>query len=129
MDSTFDINPVATGLPVAPETPMNELPIPLARLLQESPNGWLLVDERGVIAFSNLRATELFGYTAEELLGQPIELLTPENVREQHVRHREKYMQSPALRPMGLGLEHQHARAADAVVVQGQQPGLVVRGQ
>jgi PAS domain S-box-containing protein len=89
---------------------MNELPIPLARLLQESPNGWLLADDRGVIVFSNLRVTELFGYTADELLGQPVELLVPESMRELHLKHREKYMQHPTLRPMGLGMELQGRR-------------------
>lgn len=86
--------PSLGGLPVSPE-----------RLLEESPNGWLLADREGRITFTNARASELFGYTRDELLGQTIELLIPERFRKVHVQHRAGYMQHPTMRPMGLGME------------------------
>ena len=82
-----------------------ELPIPPTRLLEESPNGWLLADAAGIIRFANARALELFRYSREELLGQPIDLLVPERLRELHLKHRGEFMEEPAMRPMGLNLE------------------------
>ena len=48
---------------------------------------------------------QLFGYSREELIGQPVEMLIPESVRSRHVGHREGYVAAPHTRPMGAGLE------------------------
>ncbi len=55
---------------------------------------------------------KLFGYEREELLGQPIEMLIPEEARERHVHHRDQYWSHPATRPMGTGLDL-HGRRKD----------------
>ncbi len=52
----------------------------------------------------NLVTEKMFGYSREELLGKPVELLVPESVRGGHVRRREGYWNHPATRPMGSGL-------------------------
>ena len=45
----------------------------------------------GAIAIVN-RQTELtFGYAREELLGQPVELLVPDDLRAIHIAHRQNY--------------------------------------
>ncbi len=89
-----------------PEIPaFNDLPLPPTRLLEESPNGWLLTDSEGKIRFANARASELFGYAREELLGQPIEILVPKSLHKTHLKHRDDFMHQPAMRPMGLGME------------------------
>lgn len=54
----------------------------------------------------------MFGYSDGELIGAPVEILVPENLRETHERHREKYMASPQVRPMMSGL-HFSARRKD----------------
>ncbi|HYA59321.1 MAG TPA: PAS domain S-box protein [Burkholderiaceae bacterium] len=74
------------------------------RLIFESqPEGVLLVDAGGHILRANHRIAELFGYSAEELLGQPVEMLLPESLRAAHVGHRKGYLQAPTVRPMGQG--------------------------
>jgi two-component system, NarL family, sensor histidine kinase DevS len=90
----------------SPDVPsLADLPVSPDRLLEESPNGWLLVDREGRISFSNARALELFGYTRDELLGQTIEMLIPTRFHSVHLQHRKDYMQHPTMRPMGLGME------------------------
>jgi PAS domain S-box-containing protein len=62
------------------------------------------IDENGRIVRANPRAEALFGYSKAEMVGQFVELLVPERLREQHVRHRSEYFKVPRSRPMGIGL-------------------------
>jgi len=70
-------------------------------LLESAPDAIVIIDAAGLIVIANHQAESLFGYTRDELLGQPIELLLPERVRVVHVRHREAYVSRPRTRPMG----------------------------
>ncbi len=58
----------------------------------------------GEIVQVNPRATELFGYSRDELLGQPVEMLMPGRLREAHGVHRRGYESAPRMRAMGVGL-------------------------
>jgi len=75
------------------------------RLLEAAPDAMVIVDKSGRIVLANSRTKEIFGYSREELLGQPVEILIPEQFRQQHVHHRGEYAVSPRARPMGTGLE------------------------
>ena len=77
----------------------------LRRFLELAPDGVLIVDERGEIVLVNRQVEELFGYTREELLGQPVELLIPERYRPQHPAHRDGFMVASTARAMGQGME------------------------
>ncbi|HZU00584.1 MAG TPA: PAS domain-containing sensor histidine kinase [Ktedonobacteraceae bacterium] len=77
----------------------------LAALLNISPDALVVVSQAGSIVQMNAQATALFGYHAEELKGQPLEVLLPERFRKGHVAHREHYTAAPHTRPMGAGLE------------------------
>lgn len=74
-------------------------------LLESAPDAMVIVDEVGLIDIVNGQAERMFGYSREELRGQPVELLLPERLREAHREHRSKFGDSPVLRPMGTGLE------------------------
>jgi PAS domain S-box-containing protein len=52
-------------------------------LLEASPDGIVVVDERGLITTVNARLEEMFGYRREELLGKPVEILMPGHSREE----------------------------------------------
>lgn len=73
-------------------------------LVEAAPDAIVKVDSNGMIVLIN-RATEtLFGYTRDELIGQPVEILVPAVYRGVHVAHRAAYTENPVARPMGHGL-------------------------
>src|SRR5207244_12944716 len=68
-----------------------------------APNAMLMVDDRGRITLVNAQAESLFGYSREELLEQPVELLVPHRYRAAHPDLREGFFGHPTTRPMGAG--------------------------
>ncbi len=74
-------------------------------MLETAPDAMIIVDERGRIAIVNRQAEDMFGYTRAELLGHQVEMLLPEGIRNNHLRHRDGYVADPELRPMGAGLD------------------------
>src|SRR5215469_457770 len=76
----------------------------LFRLATEaSPSGIVLVDHQGRIVLVNAHIEELFGYTRDELVGKPVELLVPERFRSQHPKYRADFVAAPETRAMGAG--------------------------
>jgi len=74
-------------------------------LLEAAPDAIVVVNDKGVITVANHRATDVFGYAREELIGQPVEMLIPEQNRKRHPGVRRGYVSRPAVRPMGAGLQ------------------------
>ncbi len=70
-----------------------------------SPDGLLVVGSDGRIRGANRRVEELFGWSPEELEGEPIEVLVPEALRGTHEGHRTAFIADPHTRPMGVGLD------------------------
>jgi PAS domain S-box-containing protein len=75
------------------------------RVIESDPNGVLVVDSQGRIAFVNSRTEELFGYSRDELQGKPVEMLVPERFRARHAADRTGFFARFEKRPMGTGLE------------------------
>ena len=73
-------------------------------LVQLAPDATFVVDRSGHILLVNRQAEQLFSYPAQELLGQPIELLIPEYWRDLHQQHQEGYTAAPRVRPMSANL-------------------------
>ncbi|MDE3168411.1 MAG: PAS domain S-box protein [Acidobacteriota bacterium] len=74
-------------------------------LMESASQGILAVDRGGRIETVNRKAEEIFGYSREEMLGQSLEMLLPEALRDAHAAHREGYFAAPRTRPMGIGME------------------------
>jgi len=74
-------------------------------LLESAPDAMVIVDDAGRVVLTNAQTERLFGYTQEELLGQPIEVLVPTRFRAQHPAYRTRYVAAPRPRAMGAGLE------------------------
>ena len=69
----------------------------LEALFESVPEAVVISDEQGCIVRVNVQVERLFGYSRDELRGQPIEILLPEQFR--HVR-------------LGLGDSQDHRRGA-----------------
>ncbi len=76
----------------------------LENLFEFSPDAIFVVDSTGAIRAANVRAQELFGYTAEEFIGMRVESLVPERFRGRHPSHRENYNAHPRARQMGAAI-------------------------
>jgi two-component system, cell cycle sensor histidine kinase and response regulator CckA len=74
-------------------------------LLEAAPDAMVCVDGDGRIAVANAQAERLFGYAREELIGQPVEMLVPDEARQVHPGHRAGYVANPVPRPMGAGMQ------------------------
>ena len=68
-----------------------------------SPTGKLVIDHSGAIILANPEAERLFGYSTDELLGQPVDVLVPERYRSGHPRLRRAFQAAPQSRRMGAG--------------------------
>ena len=71
-------------------------------IYEQSPDAMVVVDETGRIERVNVQTEALFGHSRERMVGQTIEMLIPERLRDRHLVHRAEYMKSPAMLPMGL---------------------------
>jgi len=65
--------------------------------------GIIVTDEKGAISNFNKQAKNDFGYTKEEVLGKPIEILIPPSLKTKHEQYREGYYRNPTPRAMGHG--------------------------
>ena len=79
-------------------------------------DGILFADRDGIVRLWNLGAEAIFGYTAQEALGQNLDLIVPEKLRERHwegyqrvmdtgkTRYGNELLKVPALRKDGKRL-------------------------
>ena len=74
-------------------------------VVEAAPNAMIIVNTEGGITLVNTQAEAVFGYTREELIGHPIEMLVPERFRSYHVDDRHGYFGDARARSMGAGRE------------------------
>jgi PAS domain S-box-containing protein len=77
----------------------------LEALFDGHPDMVLMVDGEGRIVAANPQVLEGFGYTREQLEGQPIGMLLPEKARQRHAGYVANFMQNPTWRSMHSGLD------------------------
>ncbi|MBK5277557.1 MAG: PAS domain S-box protein, partial [Bacteroidia bacterium] len=70
-------------------------------LLESAPDSMLGMNKQGTILFVNKQTELLFGYSRDELLGAPVEMLMPEKIRVHHTTLRKEYYEKPTTRRMG----------------------------
>jgi len=83
-------------------------------LLEMAPDAIVMSDAEGTIRLTNRQADLIFGYPAGQLIGQSIEILVPESVRDIHRAHRARFHESPQARPMGT--KHLTGRRQDGTL-------------
>lgn len=73
--------------------------------------GILIVNHQGEIILANSFLLTQFGYTEpNELIGKKMEMLIPNRFHSTHVDNRNNFMEKPARRPMGIGIDLYAAR-------------------
>lgn len=80
-------------------------------VLESAPDAMLVVDQSGRIVVVNGQVEKMFGYSRTDLLGEKVEMLLPDTLREQHVGHRDAFAVDPGLRAMGGDLSLRARRA------------------
>jgi PAS domain S-box-containing protein len=77
----------------------------IAAVFSNSSDAVVVVDETGSIVLASPAITSLFGYYPEELVGESIDLLVPEEHRDLHSTHRKSFLTTGHARRMGSGLQ------------------------
>jgi diguanylate cyclase (GGDEF)-like protein/PAS domain S-box-containing protein len=72
-------------------------------LFQGAPDAIIITDKNSNIVLANNQAITLFGYTAEELIGNTIDLLVPERFREAYYKYQKAFIDEIDTRP-GISL-------------------------
>ena len=72
-------------------------------VVESAPNAIVMVDADGKIVLVNSQTERYFGYRREELLGEAVEILIPERMRDQHPDFVRGFKHEHKARPMGLG--------------------------
>ena len=77
----------------------------LEALVEILADSTIVVDSSGSVTQVNASAEALLGWSRDDLVGQPVEVLVPEGLREAHAGHRDAYASEAESRPMGPGRE------------------------
>ncbi len=75
----------------------------LQSILDTVPDAMVVIDEKGWMQSFSATAERLFGYTAEEAIGQNVRILMPSPYREQHDGYLERYLATGERRIIGIG--------------------------
>lgn len=71
-------------------------------VLEAAKEAVITTDDRGVIQGVNAATEQLFGYTTDELLGQPVTIIMPHEYRDQHTTHMHRYVTTGVATGMDL---------------------------
>jgi PAS domain S-box-containing protein len=74
-------------------------------VLDAAPDATVVVDDTGVICYANRRTKDVLGWPPAELVGQRVEVLVPDSLKDPHQGYRAGYGSGPRPRLMGAGLE------------------------
>ena len=85
--------------------PPDEIVASTGQLLDSAPDAVVIIDATGVIRLVNHQAEAMFGYTREEFLGSPIELLVVERNQPDVDGRRAEYYRNPRAIAMGDALD------------------------
>lgn len=74
-------------------------------IVESAPDGMVVVNESGTIVLCNPKLATTFGYTPDELLGQSVEMLVPDEIRAGHPQKRAAFMASRGYRAVETDMQ------------------------
>jgi PAS domain S-box-containing protein len=75
----------------------------------------IVINEQGIIEQANPATEQIFGYTPEEVIGQNVSMLMPEQTRSEHDRYLSNYCETGVKNTIGIG------RQVEALHISGMQ--------
>jgi two-component system sensor kinase FixL len=75
----------------------------LQSIVNAIPDAIITINREGIIDFFNSAAERMFGYRAEEVIGQNVKILMPSPYREQHDGYMSRYLKTGEKRILGIG--------------------------
>ena len=96
-----------------PSTPADELK--LRTLIDTAPDGIVIIDRFGQVQTCNPACLRLFGYAADEVIGQNVTMLMPSPYQGEHDTYLGNYHETGHRRIIGIGREV-HGRCKDGTV-------------
>jgi len=75
----------------------------LRSILETAPDAIIVIDDRGIMESYSAAAERLFGFTAEEAIGQNVSILMPAPYRERHDGYLNHYLDTGERRIIGIG--------------------------
>ncbi len=85
------------------EATLREREARLRSILDTVPEALITISERGIVESFSRSAAALFGYEAEEVIGQNVKMLMPSPYREEHDSYLERYLRTGEKRIIGIG--------------------------
>jgi PAS domain S-box-containing protein len=74
-------------------------------LLDSAPDAMVISDREGIIELANRQAERIFGYSREEMVGQSVGILIPQELHSDYGRDEEAFLSGDHGRTMGAGLD------------------------
>jgi PAS domain S-box-containing protein len=77
----------------------------LRAVIDTAVDGIMVIDDRGVVRLYNAACKSLFGYAAEEVVGNNVKMLMPARYRDEHDSYLDAYSETGEARIIGIGRE------------------------
>jgi two-component system sensor kinase FixL len=84
-------------------TVLQEREARLRSILETAPDAIIVIDDRGIMESYSSAAERLFGFTAEEAVGQNVKILMPAPYREKHDGYLSHYLDTGERKIIGIG--------------------------
>jgi two-component system CheB/CheR fusion protein len=88
----------------------------LSAILDAAPEAIVTIDETGMVGSFSPAAEEIFGYSADQIIGQNINILMPEPDRSKHDEYLAKYLKTGEKKIIGIGREMDALRKDNSIV-------------